>query len=433
MLRTFIVLLVLLAVGRSAGGAEPEPIDPGIRGEWLAFAWLDLRPLSGGGGGSARAAAVEPLRGAALVGIGAFGPVSADDERVIDEAANAAANGSVVAVWLVPTTPGENAGVNARVWSDDGSSRDIGIVLPVGDHRLSAAAGVLGPEGFAEWPAHRRAVAGATSSSPAGPIVAELALNADAIRHQCPGEFASIGARGQRLLASVGVANARVIGFHVRLIPAVSVPPRDPSLPRIGGAFGAEYAGPPLAVVEASWSARSQPPGTVHHATLTLPYWPVAQLGSGGGDGAFVVAGRAAWRPMAERVIGVYAATVPDPERPGVEDSLTKWKASHGGALGRLLGGLGPWVAWTCPVGGEDRGRLVWRIPLRPDASAESAAGLLGEVTAGVGEAGASSRWGGRGGGPRLKWGVESDSPAAVWGSIGFGALPASKSTAQPG
>lgn len=418
MLRVLMLLAVLTLAGATASATEPAPVDPGVRGEWLAFVWLDLRPLADGDHDASREAAADLLKGATLAGLGAFGAPSADDRNVIEEAAHAAAAGRPVAVWIVPAAPGERSAVNARVWGDDGSARDIGTVLPPDDHRLQAAAGVLGPEGFAEWPAHRRAVEGVR---PGGPTVLELALNIDAIRHQCPGEFDTGGARGQSLLSTLGVSNARLVGFHVRLVPAASVAPRDPSLPRIGNAADAAYAGPPLAIVEASWSARSQPPGTVHHAALTLPYWPVAQMVPvGAGDAAFVVAGRAVWRPLAEKGTGVYEATFPTADRTALEGSVKRWHADHGSALDRLLGGLGPWVGWSCPIGGEDRGRLVWRIRLRPDAPADSAARLLAEIGAGPGDIRAASRWGGL----TVRLGIDGGAPAALRGSIEFGPAP---------
>lgn len=440
-------ILIMLVIGVAAAGTAqaappPNPVDPAVRGEWLAFAWIDLQPLARGGDDSPRAATAELLRGALSSGLGALGVPSEGDQRVLKESLDAAVGGAPVAIWLVPAVPGERSAVNARIWSPDGSTRDVGEQLPTEDHRLRMYATVLGPEGFAEWPAHRQAVGGV---APAGEPLIELAFNVDAIRQQCPSEFAGSsgvtsdggGMRGHNLLGALRVANARVLGLHARLIPADAVSPRDPALPRIGATANATYAGPPLLIVEASWSARSQPPGTVHHAALTLPYWPVAQLGTlGPNEAAFVLAARASWRPVVDRVLDVYHASLPPATSPAFASLRQRWLTSHGDALGRLISGTEPWVAWSCQLRGDDRGRLAWRVRLRPDASPEGASRLLDELTVDLGqfraaESGAacarsqpSPRWAGL----AVRWCVDGStpgSPATIRGTLGFETPPA--------
>jgi hypothetical protein len=207
---------------------------------------------------------------------------------------------------------------------------------------------------------------------------------------------------------------------HARLVPAAVVAMRDPSMPRPAGAAAASYSGPPLLRLEASWSARSEAAGRVRTREITNGYWPASQLGAtapvAGDDAAFVMVVRSAWRPMVELALDVYGATLPGQASEGFAIDRRNWRSAHGAALGSLVGGLEPWLEVWCPTGADTspRAELGWQVRLRKDASAETAAGLLEELTAGLRDRVPDARWAGLG----VSWSVDGAATARVHGRV---------------
>jgi hypothetical protein len=433
-----IALACLLAILSRAGADQPAalPVDPAAQREWLAFAWIDLRSFSGDGGKSSpRAAAGAVIEQALLAGRTAVGPLTPDDRTVIAKAIESAVKGSPAAIWLVPETAGDKSALTARVWEDD-ANHTVLTLHPLANPDatpLQTAAGVLGPAGFAEWPAHRAAIDAAHRPG-AGATVFELALNIDAIRHQCTGEFdaATPNPRGQSILNALHVGNARVLGLHARLIPPAEVTMRDPSLPKRADSPTTVYAGPPLLRLDTSWSARSQPPGVVRTRELTSGYWPAVQLGPvpSADSGAFVLAMRTTWRPLLDLLLDGYSATLIGAAQTDFASARLSWKSAHGSAISSLIGGLDPWLVARCPSAADSRGQLAWHIPLRREATAGGAAKLIDELTkdlgprvagaggeTGCGSSSADARWAGLG----LTWCVDDTAPARVHGTLRFG------------
>lgn len=241
----------------------------------------------------------------------------------------------------------------------------------------------------AEWPAHR---AKAAHERPAAPVVFELAVNLNSIRQHAASAFeaeraaAEIGV-GTQVLGALRWSNARTVGLHLRLLKPDQVATRDPSLPRAPDAVDAPYKGPPLLIADITWSARSEPPGTVRKLALSTGHWPAMQLGEP--PAATVVACiRPALKGLIFRAIDFATAVSTADERPAFVSARQRWAlecAGSSGPLDRVCNGLDPWT--TVSILHTDQSpasatTLRLRTKPRPGASAETITKSFGQLFA---------------------------------------------------
>jgi hypothetical protein len=414
------VFPAFLAGCLTAAPATARPsVDPAVQGEWLAFADINLTTLESA---EARRAAANLLQSGLPVLWSSLGPVTLSDREVLAKSTTAAAEGKLVSVWVVPAVADGQltTRIAARVRQSAGeASHDVGPPLDPTSTPLRTHSPMLGRDGFMEWPAHRAA---AVAKDADQITMLELAFNIDAIRHAVGAEFAAgpQPMRGPALLGRLKVGNARVLGLHIRLIPAASVFTRDPSLPRRVVSQAPSYVGPPLAVLRATWSSRADPPGEIRAADLTSGYWPLSQLPlPSDPDAALVIAGRVAWRTLIADALDLYESTLPAAKMPAFVEDRRNWSATQKQSLTSLFGGLEPWIVLDIPTQ-PGLGAVRLQAPLRSDTSAEKAKDPLGQSTAILAPAvndpasewssNAANRWSD----VLLVWRVRADKPAAV-------------------
>jgi hypothetical protein len=153
---------------------------------------------------------------------------------------------------------------------------------------------------------------------------------------------------------------------------------RDPSLPRVAGAPDEAYTGPDLLCVAVSWSARSQPPGTVRARLCTTPFWPRQQLGPppAADAGSIAMAARVPWRAMIPAWLDLYAASLEAPDRDAFTAARTMWSRDGGAAADRLALNLAPYLGVIMQPA-DDRAVIRWHAPLKPDTSPAAMAPLV--------------------------------------------------------
>jgi len=361
--------LVLAATLTRAAKADDVPSDPGRGGDWLAFAWIDVRPVDDERGKAAIKALIGNALGAATNAL--------LDEQLRDQAGTKIADavsdsGSPLGYWLLADGDGGRVRLESRLLiGDNPSDRN-----PVGSP--------LGPVSLGEWPAHRAAIAAEANGTP---CIFELAVNVNMLRRHLEEEYTT--GRAGRVVKALGLSNARVVGLHAMWIAPESVQVRDPSLPKstIPSGDPGRYGGPPLVCVRASWSARSDAPGTVRQRAVTAAHWPRMPMGEPPESGLpFVMAARVAWRPLLDRAIDVYEAGLPTEESAEFRAARLRWQHSKAPAAARLVSALEPWIVVAPGASGKEaRSELGWSVRLRDDVDAKPLTGRLQEVIAPVG------------------------------------------------
>lgn len=250
--------------------------------------------------------------------------------------------------------------------------------------RLEAATPpAAGDEATGEWGAHRAAAAAAHDGRE--PAI-EVGINLNALRRHLPQAFAP--GRGSALLEALGLANGRVLGLHAYILAADSVPTRDPSLPRVGAA-PEPYSGPPVLAIEATWTARSEPPGQVRHKSLTSFYWPSAQVGGGAPPGeppALAATARLIWRSILDRGLDLYGSSLKESEVEAFATARERWMHDGRGAADQLLSRAEPWAALRVEKGASGMLVLRWRVRMRDAITAESARKALADALSPLGD-----------------------------------------------
>lgn len=253
-----------------------------------------------------------------------------------------------------------------------------------------------GAEG--ESAAHRRQVDGAR---PAGGVCVEAYVDVNALRRGCPSLFTDDG-RGSRLLRAWHLQNARAAMVHARW---ADVP-----------------GGPPLLAIDATWSRRSDPPGSVLRQQVSLDSWPVGEDG-----------------PVVPRPPGSYAIVVPvDAERwlslgldtfdalveadrlPAFREARRRWERQHRGALSRVAKAGAPYLVIAdypppvLPVPGA--ASVVWALDrgVTAPGMSEQLERLLVSFRDVVARDEAAGMW-------TVQVGEASPVALASWGLAGFG------------
>ncbi|MFN7021864.1 MAG: hypothetical protein ACK4WH_11125 [Phycisphaerales bacterium] len=378
----------------AADAPPPPPADPASAGDWIAFCSIRLPPDLAPEDRAAWASALaRTLDHAASLLYPAGDPARAFLRTAMDEAAA----GRPVDLAVPAPTPRQ---------SEPPALPGISRVEP----GAAAPGRRLARTSSDEWPAHREASSKAHRAD-LPPAVVEFAVNLNAAR-AC-GLFApafdpadAADGRAARILDALGLDNARVAGLHLRLIPAERVSTIDPSLPR-PATPPPPYAGPPLAVIDATWSARSEPPGVVHRLPLTIDHWPRAQFG---GDRLFersagVAALRFTWRSRVEGALRFAGGWLPPGRIPAFEPERPARPTSAKANLDRLCSALDPWAALSLDAPGAGPPGVSLRIPLRADSPPANAAADFDALLPGSAEGG-----GGGAAGPR-RWRVTDQSP----------------------
>ncbi len=176
------------------------------------------------------------------------------------------------------------------------------------------------------WAAHRRAV---DAARPHGDVFFEAFVDIDALRRGFDTAFAS--GRGRRALEAMRLSNARNFMMHARWI--------DPPAPAPG-----ESAGPRTIALDATWSARSNPPDHVGRLALSEDAWPAGALAMQPPPGSYVIAVRADWRNWFEFGVELESALTKDVGLPRRREAETMWRTRHGRMLEQLLARAKPWL-----------------------------------------------------------------------------------------
>ena len=213
----------------------------------------------------------------------------------------------------------------------------------------------------APWSAHAVAMA----EQRGRPVIAAFA-DLNALRRAMPDAFGST--RFRRTLRAFSLANAREAMLRARLV--------EPADVTLVGAEG-DYVGAPLLAIDAAWSPRSEPPGTIRAVAITRAEWPATVPGlearppaEGGGSGArYALAARAAWVNWVSLVLNTWLGAGDDWDETARTARLTRWHRTHADTLGRVLRAGGDWaVAWA-PA---DRPAILFAAPCAADARTQA-------------------------------------------------------------
>jgi hypothetical protein len=172
--------------------------------------------------------------------------------------------------------------------------------------------------------AQRRAVSQGRQAAPTS--AAQLFINFNLMRQEFEESF--VVGRGARLLALWGMQNVRSLSVHAGVLP--SQPGRD--------------ATPPILLLDAAWSARSDNPGEAMTKALTSSVMPGRQSGLQIPDAAFLMVTRENIRPVADWFIKTHLATLPDQELARFVEPLQLWLGDHRPELGRSGEAIKPWL-----------------------------------------------------------------------------------------
>jgi len=222
----------------------------------------------------------------------------------------------------------------------------------------------VGPDALASWSRAARATAepawavhlAALDSHQSGAApVAELFIDANALRRVFPESFAS--GRLGRVAHAWNAANARSL-----LVRAAAQPRPD---------------GPPAMLIAAAFEARSKPPGSVSVEPIVGASWPGGAAAFAGDGVPWASAIPATWSRA-----HAWAARTWEASRDGwgvieFDARRARWERQHMPRLQRLFAATGPWAV----IAGD---RLV--VPLAPDADPQRVAADLAAILATFGD-----------------------------------------------
>lgn len=177
----------------------------------------------------------------------------------------------------------------------------------------------------ASWDAHISSV-----DARGGDRMLTLFLDLDALRRAAPAWF-GYGAFGGDMLTAWSLPNARLFMVHAQLLDAAQVP-----------STGADYEGPPLLVIDATWEARSDPLGTIRRREVTEAQWPGADLAMAPPPGRFVIVAPTRSLQWIQRGIGMRLA-LSDNQRE-VFAASRRWAGRTQARIRRLERAAAPFV-----------------------------------------------------------------------------------------
>lgn len=211
------------------------------------------------------------------------------------------------------------------------TSTDDAFLVAIGDgaleqwfHALDRRNRPDAPQPY--WQHHRRAL---DDAQRAGDVFLETYYDINALRRAFPEAFAD--GRSGELLRIAGLSNARSFMLHAA---RAEPPPPDQRA----------QTQPPLIAIDATWSARSDPPGTIGHQPLSESRWPRARTRLPPPPGSYAIVIDAQPRQLLETALDAYAASLKDDARARFNNARRIWQRNHSAPLRRTLASLTGWI-----------------------------------------------------------------------------------------
>ncbi|MBC7770921.1 MAG: hypothetical protein H7210_00365 [Pyrinomonadaceae bacterium] len=158
--------------------------------------------------------------------------------------------------------------------------------------------------------------------------------------------------RGARMLQSWNLSSARSFMVHARLIPPqnVLIASRADDLPALldPALKSPAYEGPPLLVIDATWSSRSNALGDISHRSISQPFWPQQDLGKPP-PGSFAMVFPADLSSLLDVSTDFYAGLVAPGGARRHDRSVNAWHRKMSGVIQRQQRRLGRWIVLIGP------------------------------------------------------------------------------------
>lgn len=349
------VALALTIVGPIL--AAPERADDQASGgspgsSWPVWVWVDGRTLGAARAGAAESAVISQTL-AAVVGL--FSHTNEAHQRTFATVGESLSRGEGVVIAI----RFEEAGPAIQAWT--------------GAQRPDAPAPLAVEEGPAASIESHRGWADSQASDL--PVFFEVFVDVNALRS----EFAELSDddRLPGLLRGTGLANARSIMLHGRLVGPERVAMADPALPLPRSALRmGEYRGPPLLRIDVSWNSRADDHRTVRGTNIAAGHWPGAALRESVRDCTTAVVLRWPWCVRLDQGLDLRAAWLRGRDRTAFQDRARTWRAGGRQRLDRVCGSLHSWL-----IIGFDRGAPgLLRLESRVREDGASPAAVAAEV-----------------------------------------------------
>ncbi|MBX3406189.1 MAG: hypothetical protein KF869_05430 [Phycisphaeraceae bacterium] len=349
------VALALSIVGSipAAQARAEDQANGGIPGSaWPVWVWVDGRTLGAARDGAAESAVISQTLAGVL---GLFSDTNEAHQRTFATVGESLSRGDGVVLSIRL----EEAGPAIQAWT--------------GAQRPDAPE----PDAVAERPAgsieaHR---AWADSQVSDLPVSFEVFVDVNTLRR----EFAELSDddRLPWLLRATGLANARSIMLHGRLVAPERVAMADPALPLPRSALRmGEYRGPPLLRIDVSWNSRADDLRTVRGTSIAAGHWPGAALREPVRDCTTAVVLRWPWCVRLDQGLDVRAAWLRGRDRTAFQDRARTWRTGSRQRLDRVCGSLHSWL-----IIGFDRGTPgLLRLESRVREDGASPAAVAAEV-----------------------------------------------------
>lgn len=342
--------------------AEPKPAEPGAAGVPAAAPAVSEPPKSPIPPREPRSMAVEIILG--LEGAPSPASVLRDGAGLEGPAADAATRDilgrSVFSVqpqgWVRPLLYTLSAGR---------------LVLATDERAMQFALSEQVPDGDVlreDWLTHKKVVNDSHTNVKPGAV---LLVNANAIRHELGIEWEA--SLAYRMFNSWRMPNLRSISLHVGLAPSTG----EPKLP-------------PLLVVDAAWSAKSDAPGQAMRETITMPAGPRAQSAMLIPGADVLVIARPRYGYVVDWVFRTYLADVAG-NMQAAQEQYTGWRVwlgDHRAIVNQTTDALGVWTYLGLTGVSDPKSPPVihWRTGMKsgfaPDRIATNLAALTKDVGA---------------------------------------------------
>lgn len=205
----------------------------------------------------------------------------------------------------------------------------------------------------------------------------EFFMDCNALRRSMDGSFTSslrpeTEGRGARLLRSWSLSNARSFMLHARVIAPENVVLASglDDLPALldPAAKRSAYDGPPLLVMDATWSSRSDAIGDVSHRAVSQPFWPQKDMGKPPAPttGAFVMVFPSDLSSLLDVTTGFHSGLVSQDDARRHDRADSAWQRKMSGVIQRQRQRLGKWIVLIGPEspGGSALADLAILCPL---------------------------------------------------------------------